>query len=62
MAAPVSHLNTVLGVLEVFSREKNAFADHDVAAVQLLAGLLVVAITREGRSSLASASSLAGAR
>ena len=51
LAAPVSHLNSVLGVLEVFSSHKSAFTDHDVATVQLLAGLLVVAITRSTRSS-----------
>lgn len=49
LAAPVSHLNSVLGVLEVFSSHRNAFTDHDVATVQLLAGLLVVAITRSTR-------------
>jgi putative methionine-R-sulfoxide reductase with GAF domain len=49
LAAPVSHLNSVLGVLEVFSSRRNAFTDHDVATVQLLTGLLVVAITRGGR-------------
>ncbi|HKR32307.1 MAG TPA: GAF domain-containing protein [Terriglobales bacterium] len=46
LATPVSHLNSVLGVLEVFSSQKNAFADQDVATLQLLGGLLVVAITR----------------
>ncbi|HJW99830.1 MAG TPA: GAF domain-containing protein [Terriglobales bacterium] len=46
IAAPVSHLNSVLGVLEVFSSHRNAFSDHDVATVQLLAGLVVVSITR----------------
>ena len=51
LAAPVSHLNTVLGVLEVFSSHKSAFTDHDVATVQLLSGLLVVAITRSTRQS-----------
>lgn len=51
LAAPVSHLNSVLGVLEVFSSHKSAFTDHDVATVQLLAGLLVVAITRSTRQS-----------
>lgn len=51
LAAPISHLNSVLGVLELFSGEKNAFTDQDVATVQLLAGLMVVAITRGGRSS-----------
>jgi GAF domain-containing protein len=50
LAAPISHLNSVLGVLEVFSSQKNAFSDQDVATVQLLAGLLVVAITRGGRT------------
>jgi|SRR5215469_293977 len=49
LAAPVSHLNSVLGVLEVFSSHRNAFTDHDVATVQLLTGLLVVAITRSTR-------------
>ena len=49
LAAPVSHLNSMLGVLEVFSSHRNAFSDHDVATVQLLAGLLVVAITRGSR-------------
>ena len=48
LAAPVTHLNSVLGVLEVFSSQKNAFSDQDVATVQLLSGLLVVAITRGG--------------
>jgi GAF domain-containing protein len=51
LAAPVSHLNSVLGVLEVFSSHRGAFSDYDVATVQLLAGLLVVAITRSTRSS-----------
>ena len=51
LAAPVTHLNSVLGVLEVFSSQKNAFSDHDAATVQLLTGLLVVAITRGGRTS-----------
>jgi len=51
LAAPIAHLNSVLGVLEVFSSHKRAFTDHDVATVQLLAGLLVVAITRSTRQS-----------
>jgi len=51
LAAPVAHLNSVLGVLEVFSSHRNAFSDHDIATVQLLAGLLVVAITRGPRQS-----------
>ena len=46
LAAPVSHLNSVLGVLEVFSGKRSAFNDHDVATLQVLSGLLVVAITR----------------
>lgn len=49
VAAPVSHLNSVLGVLEIFSPDKNAFSDHDVATAQLLAGLMMVAITRNGQ-------------
>jgi len=51
LAAPVSHLNSVLGVLEVFSSQRNAFTDHDVASIQLLSGLLVVAVTRAGTQS-----------
>ena len=51
LAAPVSHLNSVLGVLEVFSSHKSAFTDHDVATAQLLAGLLVMAITHSTRQS-----------
>ncbi|HWC17334.1 MAG TPA: GAF domain-containing protein [Terriglobales bacterium] len=62
MAAPVSHLNSVLGVLEVFSRHKNAFTDHDAAALQLLSGLLVVAITRGGVGTPVEATALAGSR
>jgi GAF domain-containing protein len=50
VATPISHLNSVLGVLEVFSSQKSAFSDQDVATVQLLAGLLLVAISRGGRS------------
>jgi GAF domain-containing protein len=49
VAAPLTHLNSVLGVLEVFSPDKNAFSDHDVATAQLLAGLMMVAITRNGQ-------------
>jgi len=49
LAAPLTHLNSVLGVLEVFSPDKNAFSDHDVATAQLLAGLMMVAITRNGQ-------------
>jgi putative methionine-R-sulfoxide reductase with GAF domain len=54
LAAPVMHLNSVLGVLEVFSRQRNAFNDHDAAGVQMLAGLLVVAMTRSGNPGPAS--------
>jgi putative methionine-R-sulfoxide reductase with GAF domain len=57
LASPVSHLNSMLGVLEVFSSQRNAFTDHDVATVQLLTGLLVVAITRAGSQSPAISSS-----
>lgn len=42
LAAPVSHLNSVLGVLEVFSSQTSAFSDQDAAGLQLLAGVLVV--------------------
>lgn len=49
LAAPVTHLNSVLGVLEVFSGKQSAFDDQDVATLQVLAGLLVVAIARGGR-------------
>ena len=61
LAAPVTHLNSVLGVLEVFSSRKCAFSDQDVATVQLLTGLLVVAITRGGVSDSAQKTLLASA-
>jgi GAF domain-containing protein len=53
VAAPVSHLNSVLGVLEAFSTRENAFTDHDVATLQFLSALLVVAITRGGAATAA---------
>jgi putative methionine-R-sulfoxide reductase with GAF domain len=49
LASPVTHLNSVLGVLEVFSRNRGAFDDRDVATLQVLSGLLVVAIARGGQ-------------
>lgn len=54
IAAPVAHLNTVIGVLEVFSRQQRAFSDHDVATMQLLAGLMLVAVTRGKTAALPS--------
>jgi len=60
MAAPISHLNSVLGVLEAFSGRKNAFTDHDVATLQFLSALLVVAITRGGVATAAQAPPLRG--
>ena len=62
MAAPVSHLNSVLGVLEVFSRHKSAFTDRDAATLQLLSGLLVVAITKGGAGSAAQPAALMASR
>jgi GAF domain-containing protein len=50
LAAPVSHLNRVLGVLEVFSSQTSAFGDQDAAGLQLLAGVLVVAIARGAKN------------
>lgn len=61
LAAPVSHLNRVLGGLEVFSSQTSAFSDQDVASLRFLAGVLVVAIThgtKKGRGWLLFASAL----
>lgn len=46
VAAPLLHLRQVLGVLEVLSPAPGAFNDGDVASVQLLAQLMVVAFVR----------------
>ncbi|HMK29116.1 MAG TPA: GAF domain-containing protein [Terriglobales bacterium] len=48
VVAPLTHLNGgVLGVLEVVSAEPYAFDDRDVATVQMLASLMVMALTQK---------------
>jgi hypothetical protein len=42
----LNHLHKVLGVLQVLSSEAFAFDDRDVATVQLLSNLLVMAFAR----------------
>ena len=46
VAAPLIHLETVVGVLEVFSSGPYAFDDKDVATLQLLASLMVLALVQ----------------
>jgi hypothetical protein len=46
IAAPLNHLNRVLGILQVLSSEAYAFDDRDVATVQLLSNLMVMAFAR----------------
>ena len=46
IAAPLNHLNRVLGVLQVLSSEAFAFDDRDIATVQLLSHLMVMAFSR----------------
>jgi len=47
VVAPLVHLKSVLGILEVLSTEPYAFDDHDVATVQFLASLMVMTLTRQ---------------
>jgi GAF domain-containing protein len=46
IAAPLNHLNRVLGILQVLSSQPFAFDDRDVATVQLLSQLMVMAFAR----------------
>jgi len=50
VAAPLIHLEAVVGILEVFSSEPYAFDDKHVATVQLLASLMVLALVQAPRS------------
>jgi GAF domain-containing protein len=43
IAAPLHHLNKVMGILQVLSSEAFAFDDRDVATVQLLSQLMAMA-------------------
>ncbi len=52
IAAPLHHLNRVLGMLQVLSSEAFAFDDHDVATVQLLSHLMVMAFARRSNRRL----------
>ncbi len=47
IAAPLNHLNKVLGVLQVLSAQEFAFNDRDVATVQLLSQLMVMAFAKK---------------
>jgi len=46
VVAPVAYMNQVVGLLEIFSQQKYAFANHDVAKVQLLASLILIALMK----------------
>jgi GAF domain-containing protein len=46
LVAPLRHFRTTLGVFEVLSAAPNAFDQRDVAIMQLLASMMVAAISR----------------
>ena len=46
LAAPLRHFRRTLGVFEVFSSVPHAFADRDVATMQLLSSVMVAALSR----------------
>jgi len=46
LAAPLRHFRRTLGVFEVFSGAPHAFADRDVATMQLLSSVMVAALSR----------------
>lgn len=47
IAAPLTQLNRVLGILQVMSSEAFAFDDRDIATVQLLSHLMVMKFARK---------------
>jgi GAF domain-containing protein len=46
LAAPLRHFCRTLGVFEVFSSAPHAFAERDVATMQLLSSVMVAALSR----------------
>jgi GAF domain-containing protein len=46
LAAPLRHFRRTLGVFEVFSSVPHAFAERDVATMQLLSSLMVATLSR----------------
>jgi putative methionine-R-sulfoxide reductase with GAF domain len=46
LAAPLRHYRRTLGVFEVFSGAPHAFAERDVATMQLLSSVMVAALSR----------------
>jgi GAF domain-containing protein len=46
LAAPLRHFHRTLGVFEVFSSAPHAFAERDVATMQLLSSVMVAALSR----------------
>lgn len=46
LAAPLRHFRKTLGVFEVFSSAPYAFAERDVATMQLLSSVMVAALSR----------------
>lgn len=46
LAAPLRHFRKTLGVFEVFSSSPHAFAERDVATMQLLSSVMVAALSR----------------
>jgi GAF domain-containing protein len=46
LAAPLRHFRRTLGVFEVFSSAPHAFAERDIATMQLLSSVMVAALSR----------------
>jgi GAF domain-containing protein len=57
IAAPLNHLNRVLGILQVLSSQPFAFDDRDVASVQILSQLMVMAFARRSENGTGSVDS-----
>jgi hypothetical protein len=50
LAAPIRTGQTVIGLLEVFSADPNAFTEHDTTVLQRLAGTIFTALNRAARA------------
>jgi GAF domain-containing protein len=46
LVAPLRHFRRTLGIFEVLSSAPHAFGERDVATMQLLASMIVAAISR----------------
>ena len=50
LAAPLRQFQKTLGIFEVLSASPNAFNNNDVATMQLLSSMMVLAISRLSRT------------